>query len=168
MKCYRQILLFGGNQNNVVFSIKKAIELLHDQLGAPIKASTYYESEPWGFEAENNFVNQVIEFNSTLEPIELLNLTQAVEKELGRKEKTGNHYESRPIDIDILFIDDKIIDLPRLIVPHNKLHLRRFTLLPLMDDWAELMHPKFGKTISQLLDLCPDEGSVIPITNQND
>ncbi|MCU4156565.1 2-amino-4-hydroxy-6-hydroxymethyldihydropteridine diphosphokinase [Carboxylicivirga sp. A043] len=156
----KQILLLGGNQDDVISSLKKSIVLLSERLKEPILVSDYYESEAWGFEAEQNFINQVVEFNSDLDPIELLDFTQKIEKKLGRKTKTGTHYESRPIDIDILFFNDEQITLPRLIIPHPKLHERRFTLLPLLDHWATLMHPVFKKTITQLTENCTDAGMV--------
>ncbi|TRX72627.1 2-amino-4-hydroxy-6-hydroxymethyldihydropteridine diphosphokinase [Carboxylicivirga sp. M1479] len=156
----RQILLLGGNQGNVLESLKDAIDLLSESLGKPMLQSAYYESEPWGFEASQNFINQVVEFRSGLSPLVLLDFTQSIEKTLGRKAKTGTHYESRPIDIDILFIDDVQISTPRLTVPHSKLHERRFTLLPLMDHWSELLHPTLNQTIRQLNELCADAGCV--------
>ncbi|WP_430813895.1 2-amino-4-hydroxy-6-hydroxymethyldihydropteridine diphosphokinase [Carboxylicivirga sp. RSCT41] len=155
-----QILLLGGNQGDVIGSLKKSIGLLSERLGQPILVSEYYESEAWGFEAEQNFINQVVEFNSVLDPAELLDFTQKIEKELGRNKKTGTHYESRPIDIDILFFNDKQIELPRLTIPHPKLHERRFTLLPLLDHWADFVHPVFQKNILQLEESCQDAGMV--------
>ncbi len=160
MVVYKQILLLGGNQGDVISAIEDAIERLLHRLGPVIKRSFYYESEPWGFEASQNFINQVVEFHSSLNPIDLLDFTQDIEKALGRKEKAGIHYESRPIDIDILFVDDEQINLPRLTVPHPKLHERRFTLLPLYDEWSGLIHPVLTKSISQLLTICPDKGVV--------
>ena len=157
---YRHILLLGGNQGDVMQNLKQSVILLSKQLGEPALQSAYYESEPWGFEAPQNFINQVVEFRSNLEPIDLLDFTQKTEKELGRKEKTGTQYESRPIDIDILFIDSKQINLPRLIVPHPKLHERRFTISPLMDLWPEFNHPVFNKSIKQLSIECPDKSEV--------
>ncbi len=156
----RYILLLGGNQNDVIAACQKAIKLLSKDLGQPLIQSAYYESEPWGFEAAQNFINQVAEFQSTINPIEVLNLTQSIEKELGRQTKTGTHYESRPIDIDILFIDEQQIALPRLTVPHPRLHERKFTLAPLMEHWADFHHPTLNKTIRQLTLECKDEGVV--------
>lgn len=157
---YSQILLLGGNQNDVIAACENAIRLLSCHLGQPVRQSAYYESEPWGFEASQNFINQVVEFSSPLSPSDLLNLTQTIEKELGRQTKTGTHYESRPIDIDILFIDNQLIRLPHLTVPHPKLHERMFTLLPLLDHWANLQHPLLNKSIRQLTLDCKDEGIV--------
>jgi len=156
----KQLLLLGGNQGNVINNLQQAIEALSIHLGKAIQTSAYYESEPWGFEASQNFVNQVVEFESALTPNQLIRITQQIEIQLGRKQKTGTHYESRPIDIDILFIDDCIIDTSHLVIPHPRLHQRRFTLLPLVEQWQNLLHPKLEKTIQELLSVCEDEGTV--------
>lgn len=150
------ILLLGGNQGKVKESLSNAIELLSAKLGKPIRSSNLYESEPWGFEARQNFINQVVEFKSNLNPFELLSYTQSIEKKLGRQEKAGTQYESRPIDIDILFCDDLILQSQRLTIPHPLLHKRRFTLLPLMDHWSNLFHPVLKNNIEQLLKKCED------------
>ncbi len=156
----RQLLLLGGNQGDVIKNLHQAVRALSVPLGEPIQSSAYYESEPWGFEAAQNFVNQVVEFNSTHSPDALLQITQGIELQLGRKQKTGTHYESRPIDIDILYIDDLILESPHLIIPHPRLHQRRFTLLPLMDHWKDLFHPKLKATTQALLSICEDDGHV--------
>ncbi|MBI9062312.1 MAG: 2-amino-4-hydroxy-6-hydroxymethyldihydropteridine diphosphokinase [Marinilabiliaceae bacterium] len=155
-----QLLLLGGNQGDVIKNLQQAIEVLSLHLGKAIQTSAYYESAPWGFAASQNFINQVVEFESSFTPDQLLGITQQIEIQLGRKQKTGTHYESRPIDIDILFIDDCIINTPHLIIPHPRLHQRRFTLLPLLDHWQDLWHPKLGKTIRELLSICEDDGIV--------
>nr|WP_321453713.1 2-amino-4-hydroxy-6-hydroxymethyldihydropteridine diphosphokinase [uncultured Carboxylicivirga sp.] len=154
------ILLLGGNIGDTQNYFKDAISLLSTRLGSPIKISYCYESEPWGFEASQNFINQVVEFSSFIEPLELLDFTQQTEKKLGRKEKAGNHYESRPIDIDILFIDNLCLESERLTIPHSLLHKRRFTLLPLSDYWNDLIHPKLQQTVDKLLSDCKDGSNV--------
>ncbi|WP_430812653.1 MULTISPECIES: 2-amino-4-hydroxy-6-hydroxymethyldihydropteridine diphosphokinase [unclassified Carboxylicivirga] len=154
------ILLLGGNEGDVIASIKEAVQLLAERLGKPLASSHYYESEPWGFKASQNFINQVVAFHSHVDAIEILNFTQMIEKRLGRKTKTGTHYASRPIDIDILFIDDQHIQLPRLTVPHPRLHERMFTLLPLTEHWKKWRHPVLNKTVQELLIACDDKGLV--------
>jgi len=153
----RQILLLGGNQGDVVQTMQEATDFLSQELGEPVRVSGYYESEPWGFDADQNFVNQVVEFQSDYSAEELLRITQAVELECGRSAKTQAGYESRVIDIDILFVDNEVIDLPHLQIPHPKLHLRHFTLLPLAEKWTTFNHPIFNKLISTLLSECQDE-----------
>lgn len=150
------ILLLGGNIGNVKENLSKAINLLTEKLNHPNYISGWYESEPWGFVAQQNFINQVVEFSAVITPIELLNFTQSIENQLGRLPKSGQHYESRTIDIDILFIDNCIIESERLTVPHPLLHRRRFTMMPLMEYWSGLTHPGFNQTISELFKSCED------------
>jgi len=154
------ILLLGGNVGNTKNFLSQAIRILSIQLGTPTKQSHLYESEPWGFDADQNFINQVVEFQSEIEPLSLLDFTQKTELELGRQKKAGIHYESRPIDIDILFIDDVCYESAKLTIPHLLMHERMFTLLPLSDYWEEFIHPKLNKSIQQLLNDCTDNSVV--------
>ena len=154
------ILLLGGNIGNTKKFLYHAIRLLSIELGAPTKQSHLYESEPWGFDASQNFINQVVEFQTEIEPLTLLDFTQKTEIELGRQKKVGTHYESRPIDIDILFIDDLCYESARLTIPHMLIQERMFTLLPLSDYWGDFIHPKLNKSIQQLLNDCHDQSVV--------
>jgi len=86
-------------------------------------------------------------------------LALEIEKQLGRK-RSGNGYSSRTMDIDIIFYGDSVIDEPDLVVPHPRMHLRNFVLVPLCEIFPDFVHPVFGKTIRQLLEECPDEGKV--------
>lgn len=156
----RLILLLGGNEGDPKKTFSSAYSLLTEEVGDIKDHSSFYESEPWGFEAEQNFINQVIEITTSLAPSEVLSVTQGIEKKLGRKLKTGNGYSSRIIDIDILFYDDQLIDIPGLTIPHPRLHLRLFTLLPLTEKWDDLIHPVSKKTIKQLLEECTDSAWV--------
>lgn len=154
------LLLLGGNQGNVKKNLNLAIQLLSQSLGNIINSSGLYQSEPWGFESQQLFINQVLEFQTPITPFELLSMTQSIEKLLGREKKAGTHYEDRPIDIDILFCDDLIIHSTHLTLPHPLLHERRFTLEPLSECWAEFIHPVFKKSIRQLLNECEDGNQV--------
>lgn len=154
------LLLLGGNQNDVRASFRIAIDKLSLELGALVKCSSYFESEPWGFKAEQCFINQVVEFETDVPVNNLLKITQGVERFLGRKKKVVTTYESRPIDIDILFADNVVVETKDLTIPHRLLHKRRFTLLPLSQHWSNLLHPKLKKTITDLLHECEDESQV--------
>lgn len=158
------ILLLGGNLGNTKNFLTQAIQQLSAIFGQPILASSLYKSEPWGFEASQNFINQVIEFHTDMSPDEILNYTQKIEKTLGRQQKNGTQYESRPIDIDILFYDDLCLETEQLTIPHPLLHHRRFTLLPLTDHWAEFIHPVLNKSINELTDECTDQSPVKAIS----
>lgn len=155
------ILLLGGNEEGTRGAIEQVPRLLNELVGEVASLSGLYTSPPWGFEHPHWFLNQVICLKSGMAPDELLKETQRIEKRLGRMKKTGTgRYEARLIDIDILFIDEQIIDRPELQIPHPRLHLRRFTLLPLNELNPGMWHPVLQKTVSQLLRACPDEAEV--------
>lgn len=157
---YRSVLLLGGNSENSGLLLEHAGALLQEEAGSISARSALYKSPPWGFEHERWFMNQVLVLNSRLAPLELLEKAEEIEQRLGRNKKTRDGYEARPIDIDILFIDRTIINSPRLTVPHPRLHLRRFTLEPLNELMPDYIHPVFNKTVSALLEACPDQSEV--------
>ena len=153
--CNDVYLLLGSNIGEKYKMIEKALNLIKLEVGDIEKRSSIYESEPWGFSAEGMFLNQVVLIKTELLPFDLLKKIQGIEKKLGRTKK-GSNYESRLIDIDILFINDEVIETPNLTVPHKQLHKRMFTLLPLYEINKNLKHPKIGKTISELKRDCKD------------
>jgi 2-amino-4-hydroxy-6-hydroxymethyldihydropteridine diphosphokinase len=157
---YRTLILFGGNFKQTRKLFIKALALIEDQMGVVIKQSGLYVSAPWGFEAQTDFLNMVAEVETRLSPEQQLEVLLHIEKELGRKRKSHGGYESRGIDLDILFIDNLVIDQPQLTVPHPRLHLRRFTLVPLCEKWNYWIHPVLNQSMASLLASCPDQGSV--------
>lgn len=129
MKVY---LGLGSNLGDKSANLAKAIALIQERVGVPVAESSLYYSKAQGFTSENDFVNQVILISSELEPLDLLHELQNIEKEMGRHRKSvGRKYEDRIIDIDILLIDDRIIDLPELKVPHPVMWERDFVTKPL-------------------------------------
>lgn len=154
------ILLVGGNEGNRFKNMQEATELIATRIGNIEECSSCYQSEPWGFVHQQNFLNQVMEVSTALSASEILTVALQIEKKLGRKQKTQNGYEGRTMDIDILFFNDETIELPQLTVPHPKIQERRFTLLPLAERWGALVHPLLGKTMIMLLDECTDAGWV--------
>lgn len=153
-------LLLGSNIHPRTVYLKKAIGLIGNSLGDIISVSSVYESEPWGFEASVAFLNRVICVESAFEPLEILKRTQEIERLLGRTTKTNGVYVSRTLDIDLLFFDDEIINLPELTVPHVQIVNRRFTLMPLAEVDPAKVHPILKKTFGQLLDGCTDNSKV--------
>ncbi len=154
------LLLIGGNEGDRFENIRLSKDLLEERIGKIIKQSGIYESEPWGFQHAQNFLNQVIEIECNMEAIDILKMTQDIEKTLGRKAKTTKGYEGRTMDIDILFYGKQIIQEEELTIPHPRLHERKFTLLPLVEKWEKLLHPILHQSMADLLIQCSDEGWV--------
>jgi 2-amino-4-hydroxy-6-hydroxymethyldihydropteridine diphosphokinase len=148
-------LLLGGNTGNIPETFSSAICEIETEIGKLISASPVYMSEPWGFHSKDLFLNQVLQIETTLFPEDILNKILFIERKLGRI-RSGRKYSSRTIDIDILFLGDKIINTPDLTIPHPRLHLRKFTLVPLNDIAPGFMHPLLKKSVSQLLLECED------------
>lgn len=158
------IISLGANQGNRIKNLSKARKILEVVLGKIKIMSSVYESSSWGYSDPVNYFNQVILIDTEVEPLEILHKCLATEKALGRTRTTSN-YEARPIDIDILFYNDLKHHSTELIIPHPKLHLRRFVLEPLHQVRPDFVHPVFKKTVSELLMQCKDTGWVKLIKN---
>ena len=144
-------LSLGSNKDDRIGYIQQASRQLGSLAGTEIiRTSAFYETEPWNMNSENWFVNAVIELKTSLTPQQLLEQCQAIEKQLGRKPAQTNNYEDRTIDIDILFYKKEIISDDNLIIPHKFLHLRAFTLVPLLELIPDFEHPVLHKTITQI------------------
>jgi 2-amino-4-hydroxy-6-hydroxymethyldihydropteridine diphosphokinase len=149
-------VLLGGNLGDKEKIFSEARDNLQNLVGEITAQSAVYETEPWGFESTDLFWNQVLEITTRLTPEEVLRKTQQTEFELGRIRKS-NQYDSRTIDIDILFYGEIIVELPNLIIPHPRIQERKFVLIPLNEIAPDLKHPVFQKTIRQLLAECNDQ-----------
>lgn len=141
-------LLLGSNLGDRQLFLKQAIKGI-ENIAEIVKTSSVYETEAWGREGEPDYLNQVILVKTDLLPRAMLKKILDLEKALGRKR--NERWGSRTIDIDILFFGEMIIDdNPNLIIPHPRLHERRFTLEPLGELDNQFVHPVLKKTISQL------------------
>lgn len=150
-------LSLGTNEGDKRENIKGAIEELSHLLGTPLAIAPIIETEPWGFQSTNTFLNTVVAYYTTLEAEALLHATQQIELRLGRTKKSINgQYSDRPIDIDILFYGNRIIETPHLTIPHPLLHKRQFVLEPLSTIAPELIHPVLKKSIEELRNLTND------------
>jgi 2-amino-4-hydroxy-6-hydroxymethyldihydropteridine diphosphokinase len=150
----RTFLLLGSNQGQRAELLTRAVAEIHQRVGKVAGKSSVYESAAWGKTDQPSFLNQVVEVNTKLLPDQLLKVTQAIEKDLGRVRK--EHWGPRVIDIDILFYGDHIINLPDLTIPHVAIPERRFTLVPMNELAPEWVHPALHTTIEQLLARCED------------
>ncbi len=163
-KCF---LLLGSNLGNRMDFLRLAIEKIALEVGKIERISPVFETEPWHFDAENDFLNCAVEISTSKSAIEILKGIKEIEQQLGRRQNILPGYHSREIDIDILFFDDEIIIQDDLQIPHTRLSERRFALEPLNKIAADKMHPVFYKTVSELLAVCTD-GSKVKQINQSD
>lgn len=127
-------LALGTNLGNRKAIMREAIDNIGKKVGTVMRQSSFYETEPWGFESPNLFLNACICVSTKLAPRQLLELTQAIERDMGRVEKTvGLQYVDRIIDIDILLYDDLHINEPDLVIPHPLMEEREFVMKPLLE-----------------------------------
>ena len=155
----RVTLLLGGNLGDVKRTLQTAQQLINARVGAVLRCSHRYESEAWGFPAAERFSNQALEVSTDLSPYEVLDECQEIERVLGRnraaeavaKASSGMAYVSRPIDIDVIFYDDLVLDDERLTIPHPLLAEREFALVPLNEIMRCYRHPVTGVTVGEML-----------------
>ena len=151
-------LLTGSNVGDSLALLNTAINHINTQVGKVIQQSSIYKTAPWGNVNQQHFYNQVLLVQTTLSAHQVLQTILQIELDMGRVRELK--WAPRTIDIDILFYDNVVLDEADLIVPHPLLHLRKFTLQPMTELAANLVHPKLRTTISQLLVSCPDTGLV--------
>ena len=154
-------LCLGGNIGDREKSLEQALTLINTKAGRVTARSALYETEAWGVTDQQAYLNICVSISTTLQAQELLESLLSIEKELGRQRGSSTGYEPRTIDIDILFFNDSVIAREQLIVPHPRLHLRKFVLVPLADIAPNYLHPVLNKTIFSLLNQCPDTSQVI-------
>ncbi len=151
-------VLLGSNSDDRPGQLRQAVESIESETGSIIARSKVYETAPWGKTDQPDFLNQALQIESRLSPVELLFKVQGIEHSLGRtrQEKWGE----RSMDIDIIYFGDLIIDIPGLNIPHLHLAERRFVLVPLTEISPEFVHPVLQKSNLELLTECPDKLSV--------
>ena len=127
-------LSLGSNLGDRHATMRSAISLIKDEVGTVDRESSPLETEPWGFESQNKFLNMCIRVLTMLSPEQVLDATQDIERRLGRTTKSvDGHYHDRPIDIDILLYDDLHVSTPQLTLPHPHMHERDFVMVPLRE-----------------------------------
>jgi 2-amino-4-hydroxy-6-hydroxymethyldihydropteridine diphosphokinase len=152
-------ILLGTNLGNKRENLIDAINRIHQSGQIIIKESGVYETAPWGFQHPENFYNQVIAIETYLAPEKLMQTLLTIETDMGRSRKSAN-FEARIIDIDILLFDNLVITSEIVTIPHPRMHLRRFTLVPLCEIAPSIIHPVLKCSINTLLLHCRDTSSV--------
>ena len=148
-------LSLGSNLGDRHEYLRRAIELLSEKAGQVMKVSGNYETQPDGFISENDFVNIALCLETKLEPLQLLDICEEIEKTIGREKKSVNlNYSDRVIDIDILYFNNMQLATERLTLPHPRMHKRLFVLAPLAEIALKLKHPILGLNTEQMLDTC--------------
>ena len=154
----RVTLLTGSNAPDREAILHRTAALLAERVGQIVSRSRIYTSAAWGFSSEEPFANQALQLETSLMPIEVLDVALGVEQTVGRdraqeareKELSGERYASRVVDVDVMFCDDEIISEPRLQVPHPLLHEREFALEPLCEMMADYRHPQLGRSLKDI------------------
>ena len=141
-------LALGTNLGDRSANLRAALEALAARLTLAAR-SRVYETPPWGYADQPAFFNMVIAARTDLPPLALLDMLKSLETALGRR--PSFRYGPRQIDLDILFYDDLVLDLPRLTIPHPRLHERAFVLVPLAEIAPDLVHPQIGLPVRALL-----------------
>ena len=139
----------GTNIENRETHLRVALTEI-SQLGSITKQSSIYETSPVGYEAQDDFLNMVIELETELDPTELIIKLQEIEHKIGRIKEVTNG--PRKIDIDILLFNNEVIDSKNLTIPHPRMHRRKFVLIPLKEIKADLTLPTTGESINTLLE----------------
>ena len=147
-------LQLGSNIGNRQEQLEFAIFEIKEKVGDITDFSKVYESSPWRVDGQSNYLNQVLEVETNIDADKVLSLALSIEEDLGRKriEKWGE----RLIDIDIIFYNNDIIEKVDLCIPHKHMHERKFVLTPLCEIARDYLHPKYNKTVADLLDECSD------------
>ncbi|RYE36319.1 MAG: 2-amino-4-hydroxy-6-hydroxymethyldihydropteridine diphosphokinase [Sphingobacteriaceae bacterium] len=154
-------LLLGSNLGDRNMHVKEALRQLEMQIGRISRTSSVYETQSWGVENQPDYLNLVVEIETLFLPRQILEKTQQIEENLHRKRT--KKWDSRTIDIDVLFFGTAVVDLPELKIPHPQIQNRLFTLVPLNELMPDFIHPVLKQTIKQLMQAVQDDLQVIKV-----
>lgn len=157
------ILILGTNLGDTFENLERARIEVSRHIGEIMAFSGIYETGPWGFEHENNFLNQVLVVKTSLSAMDILSYILDIEKKMGRI-RNGKGYQARIIDIDILYYNEEVVKNSFLVIPHPLLHKRRFVLEPLAEVLPDFTHPVLHQSNKQLLKVCKDHSRVVKVS----
>lgn len=149
-------LSLGSNKHNPYKQIKKAKINISSKIGKIIKESSLYITSAWGNTEQNDFLNQILKIETSLNPLYLMKYILLIEENMGRERKNEIKWGPRIIDIDIIFYGKKVLNYDNLIIPHPYLQYRLFVLEPLNEIEPDFIHPVLNKNVNQLLKECND------------
>ena len=145
-------LSLGTNLGDKDQNLRISVQHIAERIGHINALSAFYVTAPWGFDSENSFLNAALCVETDYSPLEILHITQEIERELGRTIKsTDGLYHDRLIDIDLLLCDDIILQSPTLTLPHPLMCERLFVLEPLAQIAPDVVHPLLKLTINEIL-----------------
>ena len=154
MELHQVYLLLGSNIGDRIGHILNGLNKIGEKAGVINAISSFYETEPWGVTDQADYLNAAVLISTEVEPGSLFAILKEIETGEGRLDQ--KKYAPRTLDIDILFYDAEIITTEKLTIPHPRLHLRKFVLIPMAEIAPDHMHPVINKTIEELIAECPD------------
>ncbi|MBU6158208.1 MAG: 2-amino-4-hydroxy-6-hydroxymethyldihydropteridine diphosphokinase [Bacteroidetes bacterium] len=164
MRYHKAYIQTGSNLGNRFQQLETVLHSLVTIPATILKASSIYETAPWGLTEQPPFLNQVLQIETLLEPSALMDALLSIEQQMGRIR--GEKMGPRIIDLDILLYDDLVIQTASLQIPHPLMSTRRFVLEPLCEINPDLLHPVHKQTIATLLNNCSDTLPVRKMTRQ--
>lgn len=152
------VIGLGSNVGDRLANLREAVRIIDESVGKIARCSKVWETEPWGYDSPNSFYNAVcVAYNLDGRDIfSVMNQLLRTEEMMGRIRNKTNTYEDRIIDLDLISFDDLVLQLDNIIVPHPKMHLRKFVLLPLEQIYPSWYHPVLRKYVRELISECPD------------
>ena len=157
-------LLLGANLGDRIATLAEAKKRIGQRIGTVVKASSLYETQPWGKPDQPEFINQALEVATNLPPLAVLKAILEIEQQLGRTRQ--EKWDARTIDIDMLFYENKTLHTGELTLPHPQLHERNFALVPMLEIAPNKQHPIFKKTIEELYEASTDELEVVMLDSE--
>ncbi|MBQ8888136.1 MAG: 2-amino-4-hydroxy-6-hydroxymethyldihydropteridine diphosphokinase [Bacteroidaceae bacterium] len=152
MKTHTVCLGLGTNLGDKEANLHAAVAEIEKRIGKVVSLSAFYATAPWGFDSPHTFLNAACAVDTLFSPLEVLHITQSIEKDLGRlKKSVDGQYSDRLMDVDVLLYDDLVIHTPELVIPHPLMHQRKFVMEPLAEIAPDLVHPVLQKSMQELL-----------------